>query len=79
MEEDRFEPMFGINKELNLQFVLGYTAEEFTASFQHLAEGKIQAGPMVTGKVGLDGLAGAFAELASPGPHIKIMIEPWRS
>ena len=29
MEPDRIEPMFGIVKELNLQFVLGYTPEEF--------------------------------------------------
>ena len=32
MERDYIEPMFGINKELNLQFVLGYTPEEFAAT-----------------------------------------------
>ena len=29
MQRDHIEPMFGINKELNLQFVLGYSGEEF--------------------------------------------------
>ena len=29
METDRSEPMLGIIKELNVQFVLGYTPEEF--------------------------------------------------
>src|SRR5262249_1287084 len=41
MEVDRFEPFVGIAKHLNLQFVLGYTAEEFAKSLHHIAEGKI--------------------------------------
>jgi len=32
--------------------------------------------PLVTGTVGLDGVAGAFAELASPERHAKIMVAP---
>jgi threonine dehydrogenase-like Zn-dependent dehydrogenase len=78
MEPDQIEPMFGINKELNLQFVLGYQPDEFAATLQHLAEGKITADPLVTGKVGVDGVAGAFEELASPERHAKILVEPWR-
>ena len=34
------EPMFGINKELNLQFVLGYTPEEFAITLHAIAEGQ---------------------------------------
>ena len=71
-------PIFGINKELNLQFVLGYQPDEFAATLAHLAEGKITAEPLVTGKVGVDGVAGAFEELASPERHAKILVEPWR-
>ena len=40
METDRFEPFFGIVKQLNLQFVLAYTGEEFAASLRHIAEGQ---------------------------------------
>jgi threonine dehydrogenase-like Zn-dependent dehydrogenase len=78
METDRFEPFFGIVKQLNLQFVLGYTAEEFAASLHHIAEGKVDVTPLITGTVGLDGVKGAFAELANPERHAKILVDPWR-
>lgn len=78
MEQDRIEPFFGISKELNLQFVLGYQPDEFATTLRHLAEGEIAADPLVTGKVGVDGVAGAFEELASPERHAKILVEPWR-
>ena len=78
MESDRFEPFFGIVKQLNLQFVLGYTAEEFAASLRHIAEGKVDVTPLITGHVGLDGVKGAFGELANPERHAKIIVEPWR-
>jgi len=79
MERDAIEPMFGINKELNLQFVLGYTPEEFTATLYHIADGKIPVETLITGKVGVEGVAGAFEALASPERHAKILVEPWRS
>jgi threonine dehydrogenase-like Zn-dependent dehydrogenase len=78
MEHDQFEPFFAIRKELNLQFVLGYTAEEFAASLRHLAEGCIDAAPMITGHVGLAEVKGAFEALATPERHAKILVEPWR-
>ena len=74
----RIEPMFGIVKELSLQFVLGYTPEEFARSLRLLAEGQVDAEALITGKVGLDGVKGAFAELANPERHTKILVEPWR-
>ena len=78
METDRIEPALGINKELNLQFVLGYTPEEFAATLGHLAAGQIQAKPLITGKVGVDGIPGAFEALSHPEKHAKILAEPWR-
>ena len=79
MEKDSFEPMFGINKELNVQFVLAYTPAEFAETLGHIAEGRVNVSPLVTGKVGVGGVAGAFEELASPERHAKILVEPWRS
>ena len=78
MEPDTIEPMFGIVKELSLQFVLGYTPEEFARSLRLLAEGQVDAPSLITGKVGLDGVKGAFSELANPERHTKILVEPWR-
>ena len=79
MEKDSFEPMFGINKELNLQFVLGYTPAEFADTLHHLAEGKVNGDPLITGKVGVEGVAQAFQDLGSPERHAKILVEPWHS
>jgi threonine dehydrogenase-like Zn-dependent dehydrogenase len=79
MERDHIEPQFGINKELNLQFVLGYTGEEFATTLRNLAEGRVNADPLVTGKVGVEGVAQAFEDLSSPERHAKILVEPWRS
>ena len=77
MQTDQFEPFFGIVKQLNLQFVLGYTGEEFAASLDHIADGRIDVTPLITGYVGLGGVKGAFAELANPEQHAKVMVEPW--
>jgi threonine dehydrogenase-like Zn-dependent dehydrogenase len=78
METDRSEPMLGIMKELNVQYVLGYTPDEFSASLRMLAEGQVDAASLVTGRVGIDGVAQAFNDLASPEAHTKIIVEPWR-
>jgi threonine dehydrogenase-like Zn-dependent dehydrogenase len=79
MEPDTIHPMLGISKELALQFVLGYTAAEFEETLSLIAAGAIPTSPLITGHVGLDGVAGAFAELASPERHAKIIVEPWRA
>jgi threonine dehydrogenase-like Zn-dependent dehydrogenase len=78
MEDDRIRPLFGINKELSVQFVLGYTPLEFAETLGHIAEGRITVEPLVTGRVGVDGVAGAFETLARPEAHAKILVEPWR-
>jgi threonine dehydrogenase-like Zn-dependent dehydrogenase len=76
MEPDTITPIWGINKELNLQFVLGYTPDEFATTLGHLAEGRIDGAPLITGTVGLDGVAQAFRDLADPEQHVKILVEP---
>jgi threonine dehydrogenase-like Zn-dependent dehydrogenase len=79
MERDQIEPVTGIMKELTIQFALGYNGEEFAATLDNLAEGKINPEPLITGKVGVEGVAQAFKDLASPETHAKILVEPWRS
>jgi threonine dehydrogenase-like Zn-dependent dehydrogenase len=41
-----------------------------------LAEGKVNAAPLVTGTVGLPGVEPAFDALASAESHAKILIDP---
>ncbi|HSG90138.1 MAG TPA: zinc-binding dehydrogenase [Pseudomonadales bacterium] len=79
MQADTIRPLLAIGKELALQFVLGYTVEEFAATLDHIAEGRLDVAPLVTGSVGLDGVAEAFETLASPAHHCKIIVEPWGS
>jgi 2-desacetyl-2-hydroxyethyl bacteriochlorophyllide A dehydrogenase len=76
METDRIEPSIAITKEIELTFVLGYTPEEFAATLRTLADGRIDVAGLVTGRVGLDGVAGAFTALADPEAHVKILVEP---
>jgi threonine dehydrogenase-like Zn-dependent dehydrogenase len=78
MEPDSAEPMLGIMKELNVQYVLGYTPDEFAGSLRLIAEGAVDAAAMVTATTGIDGVAQAFEDLANPEAHTKIIVEPWR-
>jgi threonine dehydrogenase-like Zn-dependent dehydrogenase len=73
---DTFTPAMAINKEIDLRFVLGYTPLDFRDTLQMLADGSVDPRPMITGTVGLDGVAGAFDELADPESHAKILIDP---
>jgi 2-desacetyl-2-hydroxyethyl bacteriochlorophyllide A dehydrogenase len=79
MEDDTIRPAVAINKELNLQFVLAYTPDEFARTLRALAEGQIDVAPMITGRTGVEGVAHAFDDLANPEAQAKILVEPWRS
>jgi threonine dehydrogenase-like Zn-dependent dehydrogenase len=76
MQPDRIRPVMAINKEIDLRFVLGYTPIEFHEALRLLAEGNVDAAPLLTGQVGLDGVAAAFTALADPERHAKILIDP---
>jgi threonine dehydrogenase-like Zn-dependent dehydrogenase len=76
METDRIEPGLAVTKEIELRFVLGYSPEEFAHTLRQLAEGEIPAAPILTGEVGLGGVAQAFEDLKSPQRHAKILVKP---
>ncbi|OBF03035.1 alcohol dehydrogenase [Mycobacterium sp. ACS4054] len=76
MGADHIRPAMAINKEIDLRFVLGYTPLEFRDTLHMLADGKVDVAPLITGTVGLDGVAGAFDALADPEAHAKILIDP---
>jgi threonine dehydrogenase-like Zn-dependent dehydrogenase len=79
MERDNLYLLSGIHKELSLQFVVGYTGYEFAETFRSIRKRKVRLDPLITGKVGIEGVANAFGELGSSGQHCKILVEPWRS
>jgi hypothetical protein len=73
MREDRIRPSMTINKEIDLRFVLGYTPLEFRDTVHMPAESKVDAAPLVTRMVGLNGVAAAFEAFATPEEHAKIL------
>jgi threonine dehydrogenase-like Zn-dependent dehydrogenase len=77
MEADQFEPTRAIIKEIDMRFVLGYQFDEFAATLHRIAEGEIDVDPLITGRVGLDGVAQAFEDLSNPEWHAKILVDPW--
>jgi threonine dehydrogenase-like Zn-dependent dehydrogenase len=76
MEPDTITPIWGINKELNLQFVLGYSPQEFAETLGHLAEGRIDGSPLISGVVPLSEVSSAFAALSNPEQHVKVLVQP---
>jgi threonine dehydrogenase-like Zn-dependent dehydrogenase len=76
MEPDTIRPMLGISKELDIGFALGYSPEEFSGTLADIASGALDVAPLITGSVGLDGVAQAFTDLGNPDAHCKILVEP---
>ncbi|MBI5948586.1 MAG: zinc-binding dehydrogenase [Chloroflexi bacterium] len=75
MKEDKILPMVGINKQLSLQFVLGYTGEEYAEALASFADGSIDTSPMVTRTVTIEELPAAFTALADP-KDCKVVVIP---
>lgn len=76
LDPDTIEPAHGILKELDIRFSLYYSPEEFAATLAHLASGELDAAPLITGVVGLEGVADAFARLGTNPSDAKVLIDP---
>ncbi len=76
MQPDRIRPLLAIVKELNVQFVYAYDADEFAQTLRALAEGTVDVAPMITGRVGFDGVADTFDLLRAAEHHVKVLVEP---
>jgi threonine dehydrogenase-like Zn-dependent dehydrogenase len=74
MGRDSVTPLWASTKELSVQFVFAYDLDEFSGTLRSIAEGEMDVAPMITGEVGLDGVAGAFEELGHPDRHCKILV-----
>lgn len=78
MTADTFEPTQAIMKELDIRFAVMYSAEEFAQTFAHLVAGEFDVAPLLTGTVGLDGVADAFERLGNSPSDAKILLDPRR-
>ncbi len=75
MQPDTITPLLGINKQLTMQFVLGYTAAEYAEALQAFADGKVDTSLLVTRTVSLDELPAAFSALSDP-KDCKVLVIP---
>ena len=78
LQLDHNRPLIAINKELSVQYVLGYNVAEFAESLRCIADGTFDVAPLITGRVGLDEVADTFVALRDPEQHAKVLVEPWR-
>ncbi|GAB3695504.1 zinc-binding dehydrogenase [Actinocorallia lasiicapitis] len=76
MSDDVIMPGVSAIKELTLRGTFGTNPAQYQATLLDIAEGRINAGAIISGTIGLDGLADAFTELASPDAHAKIVVDP---
>ena len=75
--EETFVPMIAISKELSMNIVIYYGQDEFAEALAMITNGQLNWQVLHTGTVDLDGIAGAFTDLADPERHAKIIIDPW--
>ena len=76
MQSDKMEHAVAINKQVDLRYAVGYSPLEFRDTLHLMSEGKVDCAPIITGKVGLDGVNAAFKVLSDPARHAKILIDP---
>jgi len=74
MQPDEIQPSIGLFKQMDMRFSFIYSTQEFTEAVHLLAEGKVDAAPMVTGRVSVDELPGIIGELGNPEAHCKVVV-----
>ncbi|MFJ9850562.1 zinc-binding dehydrogenase [Streptomyces sp. NPDC101150] len=76
MTEDTFRPVVGIYKDLTVKMCLTYPPEQYAATLDRIADGRVDAAALITGEVGFEGVADAIATLAAPDDHVKVLVRP---
>lgn len=74
-QPDAIMPFFGLVKELQIQFAIAYTRDDFDTCVAMLGEGRIDVSPMVTDIVSLDAMPAAFEALRTPSHQCKVLMQ----
>jgi 2-desacetyl-2-hydroxyethyl bacteriochlorophyllide A dehydrogenase len=74
-QPDAIMPFFGLVKELQIQFAIAYTRDDFDTCVAMLAERSIDISPLVTDIVSLDELPDAFEALKTPTSQCKVLMQ----
>jgi (R,R)-butanediol dehydrogenase/meso-butanediol dehydrogenase/diacetyl reductase len=73
-QQDSIMPFFALVKELNIQFAMAYTRDDFETCVAMLGERRIDVAPLVTDIVSLDELPPAFEALRFPDRQCKVLV-----
>ena len=76
LEQDHIRPLVAINKELSLQFVLGYTMREFRDSLFAIADGSFDVADLISHQISLQEVADTFEALKRPDDFGKVVVVP---
>ncbi len=76
MAGDHWFPTKALVKELEISFSFIYRQEDFDTVVQLLGQGRIDAAPMISDRIGLSEFSEAFEALKQPSGQIKVMLEP---
>ncbi|MEU1209505.1 alcohol dehydrogenase catalytic domain-containing protein [Nocardia sp. NPDC005825] len=71
-------PVVGQFRRIAINFGHGPYENAYEITLERLASGQIDAEAIITGRVGLDGVAEAFTALRDPEEHVKILVLPGR-
>jgi (R,R)-butanediol dehydrogenase / meso-butanediol dehydrogenase / diacetyl reductase len=63
-------------RQIAINFGHGSYHEAYDRALRRLADGEIDADALITGRVGLNGVAEAFGALRNPDEHVKILVLP---
>ena len=72
-QPDSIMPFLALVKELQLQFAIAYTRDDFETVIAMLAQGRIDGSAMVTDIVSLEEMPAAFEALRTPSHQCKIL------
>jgi 2-desacetyl-2-hydroxyethyl bacteriochlorophyllide A dehydrogenase len=72
-QPDTILPVPALAKELQIQFAIAYTRDDFETVLAMLAQGRIDASAMVTDIVSLEEMPAAFEALRTPSHQCKVL------
>ena len=76
LQTDQIRPLIAINKELSVQFALGYSVKEFEESLALIADGGFDVAGLISHQIGLEAVSDTFEALKNPEAHAKVIVDP---
>ncbi len=73
---DQIQPAVAMMKEASVHFALAYEKDDFQYSIDMIEQGRIAPATMITDRVGLGGVEGAFEALGNPDEQCKVLVDP---